>query len=78
MLAYDARACGPTPSCAAALRRPPDTFSLEVSCLGRVPDRTAAPRRSIEYGHYIGQDPDPFIRLQLRRDPATGSYELMR
>ena len=25
-----------------------------------------------EYGQYVGQDPDPFIRLQLRRDPATG------
>jgi hypothetical protein len=27
-----------------------------------------------EYGYYIGQDPDPNIRFQLRRDPATG-YE---
>jgi len=24
------------------------------------------------YGQYIGQDPDPNIRFQLRRDPATG------
>ena len=24
------------------------------------------------YGRYVGQDPDPNIRLQLRRDPATG------
>jgi len=24
------------------------------------------------YGRYVGQDPDPFIRQQLRRDPATG------
>lgn len=24
------------------------------------------------YGQYVGQDPDPFIRLQLRRDPTTG------
>jgi hypothetical protein len=24
------------------------------------------------YGKYIGQDPDPFIRQQLLRDPATG------
>lgn len=24
------------------------------------------------YGRYIGQDPDPNIRFQLRRDPATG------
>ena len=25
-----------------------------------------------QYGEYVGQDPDPFIRQQLRRDPATG------
>jgi len=25
-----------------------------------------------EYGRYIGQDPDPNIRFQLQRDPATG------
>jgi hypothetical protein len=23
-------------------------------------------------GKYVGQDPDPFIRQQLSRDPATG------
>lgn len=26
-----------------------------------------------QYGRYVGQDPDPFIRLQLMRDPKTGS-----
>jgi hypothetical protein len=25
-----------------------------------------------QYGRYVGQDPDPFIRQQLMRDPATG------
>ena len=25
-----------------------------------------------QYGRYIGQDPDRNIRLQLKRDPATG------
>ena len=25
-----------------------------------------------QYGYYIGQDPDPNIRSQLLRDPATG------
>ena len=24
------------------------------------------------YGHYVGQDPDPYIRQQLNRDPQTG------
>jgi hypothetical protein len=29
------------------------------------------------YGYYVGQDPDPRIRQQLRQDPATGyAYEL--
>lgn len=27
------------------------------------------------YGKYIGQDPDPNIRFQLQRDPATGNPE---
>ena len=26
------------------------------------------------YGKYVGQDPDPFIRQQLNRDPATGYW----
>ena len=25
-----------------------------------------------QYGYYVGQDPDPNIRQQLLRDPATG------
>ena len=25
-----------------------------------------------QYNRFIGQDPDPNIRFQLRRDPATG------
>jgi hypothetical protein len=24
------------------------------------------------YGRYVGQDPDPFIRQQLKRDPVSG------
>jgi len=28
-----------------------------------------------QYGRYIGQDPDPNIRFQLLRDPATGNPE---
>ena len=36
----------------------------------RQPNGCAPPVYS--YGEYVGQDPDPFIRLQLLRDPATG------
>jgi hypothetical protein len=25
-----------------------------------------------QYGKYVGQDPDPFIRSQMLRDPRTG------
>jgi hypothetical protein len=29
------------------------------------------------YGQFVGQDPDPNIRAQLKRDPATGNlYDL--
>lgn len=31
------------------------------------------------YGEYVGQDPDPNIRFQLKREPDTGyAYDLMR
>jgi hypothetical protein len=26
-----------------------------------------------QYGRYVGQDPDAFVRLQLMRDPKTGA-----
>jgi hypothetical protein len=26
------------------------------------------------YGRYVGQDPDPYIRQQLNRDPQTGYW----
>jgi len=29
------------------------------------------------FGEFVGQDPDPFIRFQLKRDPETGyAYDL--
>lgn len=27
-----------------------------------------------EDGRFVGQDPDPYIRLMLRRNPKTGNY----
>jgi len=31
------------------------------------------------FGEYVGQDPDPNIRFQLRRDPSTGyAYDLIQ
>jgi hypothetical protein len=31
-----------------------------------------------EYGSFIGQDPDPNVRYQLRRDPAEGDLNFKR
>jgi hypothetical protein len=37
-----------------------------------VPEPNGCAPPVYEYGRYVGQDPDPNIRFQLRRDPATG------
>lgn len=48
----------------------------EFSWLGILTNPKPAPNGCAppvyQYGRYIGQDPDPNIRFQLRRDPATG------
>lgn len=56
----------------------PSTFSLQSLFFGPPPAPNGCAPAVYEYGHFIGQDPDPFIRQQLRRDPATGSLELVR
>ena len=53
--------------------RPANEFSWNFLIPGAA--RAAAQRCAppvYNYGRYIGQDPDPYIRLQLMRDPATG------
>ena len=59
---------------AGALRRSrPYQFFLEFLLPGHPgpqPNGCAPPVYA--YGKYIGQDPDPNIRFQLLRDPATG------
>ena len=51
----------------------PDSFSWNFLLPGHPepqPNGCAPPVYA--YGKYIGQDPDPNIRFQLLRDPATG------
>jgi hypothetical protein len=50
----------------------PYQFSWSFLWSGSAPQPNYCSPPVYEYGRYIGQDPDPNIRFQLRRDPATG------
>ena len=51
----------------------PQDFSWNFLIPGqRAPQPNGCAPPVYNYGRYIGQDPDPNIRLQLMRDPATG------
>jgi len=51
----------------------PQEFSWNFLIPGqRVPYPNGCAPPVYNYGRYIGQDPDPNIRQQLMRDPATG------
>ena len=51
----------------------PKTFSWGFLLPGSpAPEPNGCAPPVYEYGRYVGQDPDPNIRFQLRRDPATG------
>lgn len=57
----------------------PQHFFLEGILLNRKPGPNGCAPPVFAYGEYIGQDPDPNLRHQLRRDPETGyAYGLMR
>jgi hypothetical protein len=56
---------------------PPVQFSLERLLFNGPPHPNGCAPSVFAYGEYIGQDPDPRIRHDLRRDPATGyAYDL--
>lgn len=46
-------------------------FLLPGGSSGQQPNGCAPP--AYAYGQYVGQDPDPFIRLYMMRDPAAGA-----
>ena len=50
----------------------PYAFSLGGLLTNGAPQPNGCAPAVHQYGYYVGQDPDPNIRLQLMRDPATG------
>jgi hypothetical protein len=50
----------------------PREFSLYGLFLNPRPRPNGCAPPVYAYGNYVGQDPDPFIRQQLLRDPITG------
>jgi hypothetical protein len=56
----------------------PAAFSVGKLLFGGRPEWNGCTPPVYEYGYFVGQDPDPFIRQQLRRDPSTGALELIK
>jgi hypothetical protein len=50
----------------------PQTFSWSGIFLNPPPQPNGCSPAVYQFGRYVGQDPDPFIRQQLLRDPRTG------
>jgi hypothetical protein len=50
----------------------PHEFSWSGLFFNPAPQPNGCAPPVYQYGRYVGQDPDPNIRLQLRRDPTTG------
>jgi len=50
----------------------PQQFSWSGVFFNPAPQPNGCAPPVYAYGKYVGQDPDPNIRFQLQRDPATG------
>jgi len=50
----------------------PQPFTWGEIITDRTPRPNGCSPAVYQYGRYVGQDPDPFIRQQLLRDPQTG------
>lgn len=50
----------------------PQTFTWGGIWFNRAPRPNGCAPAVYAYGRYVGQDPDPFIRQQLLRDPQSG------
>ena len=62
------------PHCVA---HPPSRSWLEGLLFNGKPQPNGCAPPVFADGEYVGQDPDPFIQLQLARDPETGyAYDL--
>ena len=64
----DARSKRPASRCTDA----PRTFSWDFLLPGPAPQPNGCSPPVYQYGRFVGQDPDPNIRLQLLRDPGSG------
>ncbi|HTT47492.1 MAG TPA: hypothetical protein VMG39_05740 [Pseudolabrys sp.] len=51
---------------------PPREVGLYGFLFNPAPEPNGCAPPVYAYGRYQGQDPDPYIRLQLERDPKTG------
>ena len=52
----------------------PQTFTFGGIFTNRAPQANGCAPAVYARGRYVGQDPDPFIRSQLLRDPDTGYH----
>ena len=52
----------------------PQTFTFGGIFFNPAPRPNGCAPAVYARGRYVGQDPDPFIRSQLLRDPDTGYY----
>jgi len=50
----------------------PRIFSWDFLVAGPAPQPNGCSPPVYQYGRFVGQDPDPNIRFQLLRDPASG------
>jgi hypothetical protein len=50
----------------------PQTFTFGGIFFNPAPQPNGCAPPVYAYGRYVGQDPDPFIRQQLLRDPQSG------
>lgn len=50
----------------------PQTFTFGGIFFNSAPQPNGCSPPVYAYGRYVGQDPDPFIRQQLLRDPQSG------
>lgn len=50
----------------------PTSFTWGGIITNRAPQPNGCAQPVYQFGRYVGQDPDPFIRQQLRRDPQSG------
>lgn len=72
LIAADPAMARPRQKAARACVERPQTFTFGGILFNPTPRPNGCAPAVHAYGRYVGQDPDPFIRQQLLRDPQTG------